>query len=66
MTLGIAIPQYKEDNETIKPLLDSIAFQQGVNLNDVKVCIVNDGSDVFLTDDFLKSYYFQRNARRRF
>lgn len=58
MTLGIAIPQYKEDNETIKPLLDSIAFQQGVNLNDVKVCIVNDGSDVFLTDDFLKSYPF--------
>lgn len=59
MTLDILVPQYKETDEVIKPLLDSIALQQGIDLNDVGVIIVNDGSDVFLTDEFLKSYPFK-------
>ena len=59
MTLDILVPQYKETDEIIKPLLDSIAIQQGVDLNNIGVIIVNDGSDVFLTDDFLKSYPFK-------
>ena len=59
MKLDILIPQYKETDEIIKPLLDSIALQQRVNLNDIGVIIVNDGSDVKLSTEFLNSYPFK-------
>lgn len=59
MKLQILIPQYKETNEVIRPLLDSIAIQQNVPMNEIGVIICNDGSDTFLTDGFLKSYPFQ-------
>ena len=59
MTLDILVPQYKETDEVIKPLLDSLALQQGINFDDLGVIIVNDGSDVFLSEDFLKSYPFK-------
>ena len=58
MRLQILIPQYKETDEVIKPLLDSIAMQQCVDFKDVGVIICNDGSDVHLTEDFLRSYPF--------
>lgn len=56
--LDILIPQYKEDEKVIKPLLDSIAIQQNIDFNDIGVIIVNDGSDVILDLDFLNSYPF--------
>ena len=59
MKLQILVPQYKETDEVIKPLLDSIAIQQAVPLDEVGVIICNDGSDVFLTKKFLKSYPFR-------
>ena len=59
MTLDILVPQYKETDEVIKPLLDSIALQQTIDFKDVGVIIVNDGSDVFLTEEFLNSYPFK-------
>ena len=59
MTLDILVPQYKETDEVIKPLLDSIALQQLVNFNNIGVIIVNDGSDVFLSDKLLNSYPFK-------
>ena len=59
MKLQILVPQYKETDEIIKPLLDSIAIQQSIDFNEVGVIIVNDGSDVYLTDEFLKSYPFK-------
>lgn len=59
MKLQILIPQYKETEEIIKPLLDSIEVQQNVDLkNDVGVIIVNDGTDVHLSDEFLNRYSF--------
>lgn len=59
MKLQILIPQYKETEEIIKPLLDSIALQQNVDLkNDIGVIIANDGSDVVLSDEFLEAYPF--------
>ena len=59
MKLQILIPQYKETEEIIKPLLDSIELQQNVDLkSDVGVIIVNDGSDVKLSDEFLGKYTF--------
>lgn len=59
MKLQILIPQHKETNEIIKPLLDSIAIQQNVNFNEIGVIICNDGSDIFLNETFLKSYPFK-------
>lgn len=57
--LQILIPQYKETEDIIKPLLDSIEVQQNVDLkNDVGVIIVNDGTDVNLSEEFLSKYSF--------
>lgn len=58
MTLEILISQYLENEEVIKPLLDSIAIQQGVNLNDINVIIANDGTNTILDDTFLNQYPF--------
>ena len=56
----ILIPQYKETEEVIKPLLDSIEVQQNVDLkNDIGVIIVNDGTNVHLSEEFLSRYTFQ-------
>lgn len=58
--LQILIPQYNEDDNKIKPLLDSIAIQQDINLKeDIEVFIGNDGSNTKLTIDFLKQYPFR-------
>ena len=59
MTLDILIPQFKETDDILRPLLDSIKLQQNVDFNSIKVIICNDGSDVFLTEDFLNSYPFR-------
>ena len=60
MKLQILVPQYKETEEVIAPLLQSIAIQQGVDVkNDVGVIICNDGSDVKLCDRFLNSFPFK-------
>ena len=60
MKLQILIPQYKETDEIVKPLLDSIALQQNVDLkNEVGVIIVNDGTDVHLSNELINSYPFK-------
>lgn len=59
MKLQILIPQYKEVDEVIKPLLDSIAIQQNVPMDEIGVIICNDGSDMFLSDELLNSYPFR-------
>ena len=65
MKLQILIPQYQETDEIIKPLLDSIEIQQNVDLkNDVGVVIVNDGTDVRLSDELLNSYTYQIEYHR--
>ena len=56
MKLQILIPQYEEKDHVIKPLLDSIALQQNVPMDEVGVIICNDGSNTFLSDDLLNSY----------
>lgn len=54
--LDIIIPQYKEDENAIKPLLDSISNQEAIDFKQINIIIVNDASDVKLNNDFLKSY----------
>lgn len=57
--LQILIPQYKETEDIIKPLLDSIEVQQSVDLkNDIGVIIVNDGTNVHLNQEFFNRYSF--------
>ena len=56
MKLQILIPQYKETEEVIKPLLDSIALQQNIDFKQVGVIITNDGTDVKLSEEFLSKY----------
>lgn len=58
MKLQILVPQYKETDEIIKPLLDSIAIQQSIDFNQIGVIICNDGSKTFLTKKLLNSYQF--------
>ena len=58
MKLQFIIPQYNEDEATIKPLLDSISLQQQVSMGDVGAIIVNDCSDTILDGDFLAGYPF--------
>ena len=58
MKLQILIPQYKETDEVIKPLLDSIAMQQCIDFKQIGVIICNDGSDVRLSEGLLNSYPF--------
>lgn len=59
MKLQILVPQYKETDEVIKPLLDSIAIQQSVDFSEIGIIICNDGSDVCLSDKLLNSYPFE-------
>ena len=59
MKLQILIPQYREDEEVIKPMLDSIALQQNVDFKELGVIICNDGSDVILSDNFLNQYPYK-------
>lgn len=59
MKLQILVPQYKETDDVIKPLLDSIEIQQNVDLkNEVGVIIVNDGTDIHLSEELLSRYTF--------
>lgn len=60
MNLQILVPQWNETDEDIKPLLDSLAIQQNVDLkNEVGVIIVSDGSDIKLSESLLSSYPFK-------
>lgn len=46
MKIDILMPHYKESWELVKPFFDSLAMQRAVDLNDVRVIMVNDGDDV--------------------
>lgn len=54
MKLQILIPHYHETADVIKPLLDSIAIQQNVPMDEIGVIICHDGEDI---DDFAFSAY---------
>lgn len=59
MKLQFLIPQYKETDQILKPLLDSIAIQQNVDFSKIGAIICNDGTDVHLSDELLSAYPFQ-------
>lgn len=57
--LQILVPQYKETDEVIAYLLDSIKIQQGIKMDEIGVIICNDGSDTLLSEPFLQSYPYE-------
>ena len=58
MKLQLLVPQYDETDETVRPLLDSLALQQNVPFDEIGVVICNDGSGIFLSEGLLESYPF--------
>ena len=54
--LDIIIAQYKETEDIIKNLLDSINNQKNIDFNELNLTIINDYSDIILSDEFLSSY----------
>jgi glycosyltransferase involved in cell wall biosynthesis len=52
------VPQYKENEETISFLLDSIESQLHVDKKDVGVIICSDGGKYVLNQDFLDKYSY--------
>ena len=54
--LDIIIPQYMEDEHKIKDLLDSIENQKNIDFHDIHVTIINDASNVLLSNEFLMNY----------
>lgn len=60
MKLQILVPHYRETEDIVKPLLDSIEIQQNVDLkNDVGVIIVSDGNEVELSKEFFSRYSYE-------
>lgn len=58
--LDILVPMYNEDVSVVKPLFDSIAIQQNVNLkDDIGVIVCCDGGTAFLSDEFRAQYPFE-------
>ena len=57
--LSILVPYYNEGEEVIKPLLDSVAIQQNIDLSEIEVVICKDGENgQGLSKEFLDKYPF--------
>ena len=56
--LQILVPQYKETDDIIKGLLDSIEVQQNIDMDEISVIIVNDGTDIHLSQSLFDKYSF--------
>lgn len=57
--LSILVPHYNEGEDVIKPLLDSISFQQNIDMDTIEVIICDDGPDAYqLSKEFLDSYNY--------
>ena len=59
MKLQLLIPQYNETDDVMRPMMESISTQQGIDLKkDIEVVIGNDGSDIKLSGEFLGGFSF--------
>ena len=56
--LQFLVPQYKETEETVKFLLDSIEHQELIDKKDIGVIICSDGGVYILDKKFLDSYSY--------
>ena len=62
MKFQLLIPQYKETDAVIKPLLDSVAIQQNVPFDEIsrRVTNITTRGIVFHKNETLKNVYEQR------
>lgn len=56
--LQFLIPQYNEDEKILKSFFDSIEVQQNIDMDEIGVIIVNDGTDIKLSQEFFNKYSF--------
>lgn len=56
--LQFLIPQYNEDETILKSFFDSIEVQQNIDMDEIGVIIVNDGTNVKLSQEFFDRYSF--------
>ena len=56
--LQFLVPQYKETEETIKFLLDSVECQVGIDKKDIGLIICSDGGNYILDQKFLDKYSY--------
>jgi glycosyltransferase involved in cell wall biosynthesis len=61
--ITVGIPQYMENEQVIHPLLTMIDNQIGFDFSTLEVIIVNDASDVILSEAYLDSF---RNFRPKY
>ncbi len=54
--LEIIIPQYKKDDALIDRLLSSINKQKNVDFNDIEITLINDASDVIISQELINKY----------
>lgn len=59
MTLDLLVTHYNEPFEVVKPLLDSVMVQSGINFDDIHMIIVNDGSEELLDTELFRYYPFK-------
>ena len=59
MKLQILCTHYKEPENIVKPLLDSIQMQEDIPPKEFGVIIVNDGDEGLLSEEFLSQYDFK-------
>ena len=56
--LTLVVPHYKEPFEICKFLFDSIEIQHGIDFNDIKVMVVNDGDEVVWDKSVFAPYHY--------
>lgn len=56
--LQFLIPQYNEDEKILKSFFDGIEVQQNIDMDEIGVIIVNDGTDIKLSQEFFNRYSF--------
>ena len=59
MMLDLFITHYKEPWEICHYLLDTIACQRGIDFNDLRVLVVNDGDEVLLVQEHFANYPYR-------
>ena len=59
MKLDIIVPHYKEPWEICRYLFDTIACQRGIDMNDIRVLVVNDGDEVLLDEKNFANYPYK-------
>ena len=55
MKLQIIVLHYKEPSGYVERFLDSIKTQDYIDKNDIEIVIVNDGSELLLSDNLFKA-----------